>query len=131
MTAHVLTDGSGRVVSIGTVVASPLPAGLTDNPISDADYAAIVGGLKKWVAGSVVDTGLATTQANQATVAAALALALADLDATIAAAAVPATVTSIAQAQTAVRAIQVHVGNIALHLKRAIRYVTGDFSGTG
>jgi hypothetical protein len=130
MTCYVVTDQTAKVVSIGTVLASPLPAGLTANVISNADYDAILQGLKRWRNGAVEDTGLAATQANQATVAAALAQALSDLDAVIAAAAVPATVTSVAQAQTAVRAIQVHVGNMALHLKRAIRYATGDFTGT-
>jgi hypothetical protein len=82
-------------------------------------------------AGQPVTAGaFAAANANKATVAAALAQALTDLDAVLAAAAVPATVTSVAQAQAAVRAIQVHVGNMALHLKRAIRYVTGDFTGT-
>lgn len=131
MTAYVVTDQTAKVVSIGTVLANPLPAGLTATVISDADYQAIIAGLKRWQNGAAVDTGLATTQANQATVAAALAQALADLDAVIAAAAVPATVGSVAQAQTAVRAIQIHVGNMALHLKRAIRYAIGDFTGTG
>ena len=48
MTAYLLHDETGRAVSVGTVVADPLPAGLTSVPLTDAEYAGIQAGALVW-----------------------------------------------------------------------------------
>lgn len=64
MTSYVITDVNGTPVSIGTVLSTSLPAGHVANLVSDADYAAIVDGRKRWRNGAVEDTNFAAIQAN-------------------------------------------------------------------
>ena len=45
-----VADASGNAVSMGTVVANPLPAGLTAVALSDADAAAMLSGESCWSA---------------------------------------------------------------------------------
>lgn len=56
MTTYLLHDANGRPVSIGTVIADPLPAGLTAVALTDADAAAL-GTTRQWDATtrSVID----------------------------------------------------------------------------
>lgn len=145
MTAFVLTNAQGAVVSVGTVVANPLPAGITANQISDADFTAIIAGLKRWSAGSVVDTGLATNQTNGAAVLTALAQAIVDMasvmtdmDTLLAASALPAgsalttiqLTTIVRQLDSAARTTATDLKSAALRVKQAARMLNGDFSAS-
>ncbi len=47
MTTYLIHDADGKAVSVGTVVADPLPAGLTAVALSDADAAAL-GNTRRW-----------------------------------------------------------------------------------
>lgn len=64
MTWHILyaTD-TGQSVSIGTILAAPLPAGLTDRPLSDAEADALLSGAVMW---DPVARGLVPTPPAQA-----------------------------------------------------------------
>jgi hypothetical protein len=145
MSAYVVIDQQGNPASYGTVTPASLPAGMTFITISDADYAAVLQGLKRYRAGVIEDTGLATILANQNLVAAALLQGLTDLTAVgtrmtnIAnSAALPAgtaltttQLTTIArQMDTAIRGIATDVGAMSLGLKRLIRWAIGEFSGS-
>jgi septal ring factor EnvC (AmiA/AmiB activator) len=67
MTAYIVCDTQGNPVSIGEVLANPLPAGLAAVQISDADFTAIRQGLKRATTnGVLVDTNLAAQQTNTA-----------------------------------------------------------------
>jgi hypothetical protein len=83
MTAYVLTDEQDVVRSIGTAESLNLPVGWTAYEISDADFALIRTGYKRWVAGSVVDTNLAAQAANTADLNAKLATLLTEATAAI------------------------------------------------
>lgn len=52
-------DSNGEAVSIGSVVANPLPAGILSKQISDAEGAGLTNGTKRWDAATltVVDVG--------------------------------------------------------------------------
>lgn len=45
---YVVCDASGNSVSIGTVVADPLPAGLSAVPLSDAEAESLRSGAAEW-----------------------------------------------------------------------------------
>jgi predicted component of type VI protein secretion system len=45
---YVVCDSTGNSVSIGTVVADPLPAGLSSVPLSDADAESLRSGNAEW-----------------------------------------------------------------------------------
>lgn len=47
MTTFLIHDATGKAVSVGTVVANPLPAGLTAVALSDADAQAL-GVTRQW-----------------------------------------------------------------------------------
>lgn len=48
MTAYLVIDASGAAVSSGTVIADPLPAGLTAIALTDAEWADVQAGLVVW-----------------------------------------------------------------------------------
>jgi hypothetical protein len=50
---YVVCDEAGNSVSIGTVVADPLPAGMTANALSAEDAGALLSGAGAWDAGSL------------------------------------------------------------------------------
>lgn len=134
MTAYVLTDAQGAVVSIGTVVTSPLPQGITANQISDADFDAIRQGLKRWSGGAIVDTTLAAQNANVTTIRTGLGSFFADAAAAqttitnlLAQAAPGAGTLTTAQLSTIVRALDTSLRSVATIeqgvIKRAVALV--------
>lgn len=70
------------------------------------------------------------SRANQQTVAVALVQALTELQAVLDTATIPAGTLTTAQLSGFIRTAQSQLKTVALHLKRAIRYETGDFTGT-
>lgn len=147
MTTYALhRSDDGQLVSVGTVVADPLPDGLTAVQLADADADGLATGSRQWDASTRaciatpgwVDPALA--EGNRITIEAAITQALADLDALIAAPAVPVlpdgTYTT-AQASNHLRTLRNYVQQnragaqqVARTLKRTIRLVRGDFDGT-
>lgn len=130
MTAYVVTDQSGTPVSYTTVLPATLPASLTANSISDADYQAILGGLKAWQNGGLTDTGLAALRTNQQDIATALGNGQSALQAILDASDPAAGTLTAVQLSAAVRQLASAAKTLALINKRIIRYVTGDFTGT-
>lgn len=50
---YAVVDAAGRCQSIGTVLASPMPAGLSAVPLSDSDAAALLDGEAAWAPGKL------------------------------------------------------------------------------
>lgn len=75
-------DDTGAAVSVGSVIANPLPAGHTAVPLDDVEAAALAAGHARWdpVARAVVVTGPPPQVANQATLTARALAALAAND---------------------------------------------------
>lgn len=48
MTTYMIHDGAGEPVSLGTVVADPLPTGLIAVALTDAEHAGIQDGTMTW-----------------------------------------------------------------------------------
>jgi hypothetical protein len=135
----VYETATGRLVSVGTVVANPLPAGLTSVALSAADRDGLRDGTRVWDATmrAVVARTPTPEEINKPTIEALIDSALVDLDTLIAApavATVPAgtlTVTQLSNAmremRDAVQANRAGAQQIARQLKRTIRLVRGDF----
>lgn len=129
MSATIVLDAQGRPVSIGTVVANPLPAGCTAVSISDADFAAIrVGEKVVGVNGVLTDTGRAQAALNAQAVRDFLAAAGPTLQAIIDTPQV--TFSNLSGAQTAARVLQGQVQDIARGLRRVRRMLIDDYTGT-
>lgn len=133
MSAYVLHDANGQAQSIGTVVPSPLPPGLTKKDITDADFDGLRNGTRRWdvpTLAVVVDTAKATAIANQAALADLLAQGMDDMAGILASAdpgagtLTTAALSSIARQQTA------GIKLIARDFRRALRELRGDYSGT-
>lgn len=164
MTSAVYTSSTGELVSVGTVVANPLPAGLTAVALTQADADGLASGAKRWnpslpgveATPGWVDPAISLT--NRATIEQAITDALAQLDALIAATALPAIAaipaipagasltttqlttslrslstwadTAMTGQRTANQATRAGAQQVAATLKRTIRLVRGDFTGT-
>lgn len=48
MTGYMVVDKNGEAVSVGTVLADPLPKGMNAVKLSDVDYRALVDGEALW-----------------------------------------------------------------------------------
>jgi hypothetical protein len=60
MSWYIVKNGSGEAVSMGTVLANPMPSGLAAVALSDADASGILAGEKRWDAAT--QTVVAVTQ---------------------------------------------------------------------
>jgi hypothetical protein len=60
MSWYIVKNGSGEAVSMGTVLANPMPSGLAAVALSDADAGGILTGEKRWDAAT--QTVVAVTQ---------------------------------------------------------------------
>lgn len=130
MATAVYQNTTGQLVSVGTVVADPLPAGLTSVALSAPDEAGLANGSRMWdpATRTVVATpgwvDPAIAEGNRATVEAGLvtfidgaATAIANMQAipnttNPIQAAAQATFSNLAGAQTAVRALQTQVKSL-------------------
>jgi hypothetical protein len=120
----VYRNDNGQLVSVGTVVADPLPAGLSQVTLSAQDEAGLANGSRMWdpatrtvvpnpawVDPAIAETNRTALESGLGTYIDGAATALANMAAVptttdpIQAAAQP-TVTSVAQAQTAIRTLQ-------------------------
>lgn len=63
-TTYVLTGADGVPVSIGTVIADPLPSSLTAHQLSDADAEALTAGTGRWDAETLTVAPLAPVAAE-------------------------------------------------------------------
>lgn len=132
MSAFVLHDAQGAAQSIatGSPPSSP-PSGLSAVVITDAEFSGLTRGTHLWDAASrtvLLDTVKAAIAANQQTVRSDLAAAMTSMQTIIDTAQVSFTTT--AAAQTAMRALQTQVKDEARLLRRLVRAVVEDYSGT-
>lgn len=124
----------GQLVSVGTVVASPLPAGLAVQPLSDADADGLADGSRTWdpATRAVVPTpgwvDPAIAEGNKTAIETNLEQDQAAMQAIIDTPNV--SFTTVAQSQTAMRDIQRQLKDAARNLKRLNRVALGDYDGT-
>lgn len=81
MTTYMIHAANGQAVSIGSVIADPLPAGLTAVALSASDAVGLRDGSKVWesVTRSIVPAPVDVIAANRATIEARVPQAIIDL----------------------------------------------------
>lgn len=130
MTAYVVVNAQGALVSVGTVVANPLPAGLTATPITDLEFDQLCGGFLRWVNNQLEPTDRAQVEANQASVRDLVNQALAQLQAVIDTADLPDGTLSGAALSNAARQLQTAAKVNARATRRLIRLALDLYDAT-
>lgn len=124
----------GAAVSMGTVVADPLPEGLAVYTCTQSEIDGLRSGAKRWdpTSRTVVDTpgwvDPAVGEANRVTILDQAAAAMSALQAIIDTPLV--SFSNVAGAQTAVRGLQAQVKDEARVLRRLVRLAVADLTGT-
>lgn len=131
MSAFVLHD-NGEAKSIATgVPPSPVPNGWLAKVITDAEFAGLTAGTHRWDPPTrtvVLDQAKQQAAANLQAVSDAVTAAAAAMQAIID---TPApNIGNVAQAQTAIRALQTQVKDEARLIRRLIRLAVEDYTGT-